>query len=120
MIVYVSGKITGLPDLNKPAFASACRRLKEAGYSPVNPHDICQDIPADAPHHVFMERCLSVLPECDAIVVLPGSLDSAGTKIEHAFCKAHHIPLISIDWLETVRPYKALKILLSRELRRAV
>lgn len=35
--VFVSGPITGPPDLNRPAFDRACALLHRKGYSPINP-----------------------------------------------------------------------------------
>lgn len=39
MRIYVSGPMTGHPDLNRPAFDAAAKRLREEGHFVINPHD---------------------------------------------------------------------------------
>ena len=43
MRIYVSGPITGRPNLNREAFAWAAGALGIAGHSAVNPHDPTSD-----------------------------------------------------------------------------
>ena len=40
MRVYISGKMTGRPDLNRPAFDAAEKRLTAQGHFVINPHRI--------------------------------------------------------------------------------
>ena len=40
MRVYLSGKMTGVPDLNRPAFDAAEKRLSAQGHFVMNPHRI--------------------------------------------------------------------------------
>lgn len=40
MLLYISGPITGIEDDNRPAFAAAEKRLVEAGYRVLNPHNV--------------------------------------------------------------------------------
>ncbi len=40
MRIYLAGPMTGLPDLNRPAFDAAERRLTEQGHFVINPHDL--------------------------------------------------------------------------------
>ena len=40
MRIYLSGPMTGLPDLNRPAFEAAEKRLMTQGHFVINPHRI--------------------------------------------------------------------------------
>lgn len=40
MRIYISGPMTGHPDLNRPAFDAAAKRLRENGHFAINPHDL--------------------------------------------------------------------------------
>lgn len=40
MRVYISGKMTGCPDLNRPAFDAAAKRLREQGHFVINPAEL--------------------------------------------------------------------------------
>lgn len=40
MRIYISGPMTGLPDLNRPAFDAAEKRLTEQGHFVINPHNL--------------------------------------------------------------------------------
>jgi len=111
MTVYISGPITGLPDDNRAAFAEAEKRLRAAGYTPVNPLVICEGL---TDYEACMRRDLAALSTCDAIVTLPRYTHSQGVKREHAKADELGIPLVSIDWLETVTPIEAGEYLRKR------
>lgn len=40
MRIYLSGKMTGCPDHNRPAFEDAAKRLREQGHFVINPADL--------------------------------------------------------------------------------
>lgn len=42
MRVYISGKMTGCPDLNRPAFDAVEKRLAAQGHFVINPHRISE------------------------------------------------------------------------------
>jgi hypothetical protein len=82
MKVYVSGPMTGIADFNFPAFEEACVSLRALGYEVVSPHEVN---PADGIEHPwdwYMRRDIVALMEADAIVTLPGWLDSKGATLE--------------------------------------
>jgi hypothetical protein len=78
---YIAGPMTGLPDLNFPAFHQAAEWLRGMGHEVVNPAEINPD------HHMSWEACMrsdiAALVTCDAIMLLPGWEDSRGAKLEH-------------------------------------
>lgn len=77
--VYISGPMTGLPDLNRDAFAWAEAQVIAAGLTPVNPHTLC-DPSWD------WSRCMradvTALCACDALLLLPGWQNSNGAQLE--------------------------------------
>jgi hypothetical protein len=78
---YIAGPMTGIKDLNFPAFHQAAEWLRGMGHEVVNPAEINPD------HHMSWEACMrsdiAELVTCDAILLLPGWEDSRGAKLEH-------------------------------------
>jgi hypothetical protein len=91
--IYLSGPMSNLPDLNKPAFASEEKRLLQEGWAVANPHNIVKfsDIPptlllpenSQELWQFCMRKDLAALVLCDAIQMLVGWEKSRGAKIEH-------------------------------------
>ncbi|MCK6649815.1 MAG: DUF4406 domain-containing protein [Bacteroidia bacterium] len=104
-LAYISGKITGLKDLNKPKFAAAEKLLKKLGYKTVNPHKLCSDIHPDAAHTTFMKRCLAEVPKCDLVVVLDDWHNSVGAQDEVELAINLKLPVLEIETMEPV-PFK--------------
>lgn len=79
MKLYLSGPMTGLPDLNYPAFNAEAARLRSLGYDVVNPAEL--NAP-DTPYHQCMETDIRALLDCDAIAFLPKWEHSKGACLE--------------------------------------
>lgn len=79
MIIYVAGKMSGLPDYNRPAFMKAEKALKSNGHIVINPayH------PDGLTHEQYMHICLPCIDVCDAIYLLDGWEDSRGAYREY-------------------------------------
>ena len=80
MKIYISGKMTGLPDFNFPAFHAEATRLRALGHEVINPAELNPD--TDATWHECMRRDLAALLTCDALAMLDGWQDSAGAHLE--------------------------------------
>lgn len=79
-VVYIAGKVTGLPQKDVEAkFNNAMRELTDAGYFVINPVQI---VHADAEHKEAMRICLSLLPHADFIYLLHDWQDSKGAQME--------------------------------------
>lgn len=78
--IYISGPITGKPDLNFPLFNAEAARLRALGYEVVSPVELCPD-PA-ATWHDCMKADIKALLDCDSIVMLEGWEDSQGAHLE--------------------------------------
>lgn len=90
--VYLSGKMTGVENWNKPAFDEAEEALYEMGASFVfNPAFDAPKLEEAKDHSFYMRRDINVLtsfhgfppkPVYDVIALLPGWEDSQGACIE--------------------------------------
>lgn len=79
--IYISGPMTGMPDLNFPAFNAEAARLRNLGLRVVNPAEV--QLPAGSPWAAFMRADLiDMLRHCDTVVTLPGWDRSRGARIE--------------------------------------
>lgn len=105
MKVYLSGPMTGLPEFNFPAFHAGAAELRAAGYEVANPaeEDLNDgfnpsiDDPADLDLRAALERDIEAVLACDALVLLPGWMDSPGTAVEVLTARAMGIPVLTLD-----------------------
>lgn len=118
MRVYCSGPMTNIPDLNRPAFDAAEKRLAAQGHFVINPHRISElfgtaeelersframynlprkdgNIQMEYMDHEstlarsVMDADLAAVRSCDAIYLLRGWETSRGAKKELAEALAH-------------------------------
>ena len=87
-LIYIAGPMTGIPDINFPAFNKAARKFRDAGLSVVNPAELARGrmngrdiLPIDEINQIMSEE-LEILQRCDAIYLLRGWEDSKGAKRE--------------------------------------
>lgn len=80
MKIYISGPMTGIEDLNYPAFNKADELLKRQGYDTFNPAKI--NGKDDWDWQDYMKPCIKAIPDCTHILLLAGWEDSRGAKIE--------------------------------------
>ena len=78
--IYVSGPMTGMLELNFPAFNAAAQRLRALGFEVVNPAELNPD-PA-AKWVDCMRQDIKALCDCQAVATLPGWERSKGASLE--------------------------------------
>lgn len=79
--VYIAGPMSGLPDLNYPAFRSAALVLRSHGYFVENPAE--NEAPEPAPTWAdWMRLGLTQMLTCSHVLLLPGWQKSKGAIIE--------------------------------------
>ena len=100
MKVYISGPMTDLPQFNYPAFDDAAARLRRAGYQVVNPADIGRGLGDGLEWSQYMRPCLAAVLECDALVLLPGWIDSRGARLEQDVALAIGLQVCTIEALQ--------------------
>lgn len=78
--IYISGPMTGLPDLNFPAFHAAASLLRAQGHEVRNPAEVGEE--PGKTWEDYMRKDLRLLCDCDAIYMLPGYKNSRGACLE--------------------------------------
>lgn len=68
MKIYIAGRMTGIPNYNRPAFYEMAGKLISKGYSPVH----TADMPLGLKYETYMEESFKRLKECEAVLLLDG------------------------------------------------
>jgi hypothetical protein len=111
--LYISGPITGLPDLNKPLFVAASAALRSIGHQVLNPHDVCTILDkhqCQRPCHPSEELLpwaeylradlIAMLQLADGLAMLPDWESSRGACLERHVAEALGMEVRDwTDWL---------------------
>ena len=97
MKLYLAGPMTGIEDLNFPAFTAGAAALRAAGYEVVNPAELNPD--HTMPWAECMRRDIAALVTCDGIALLPGWEQSRGATLEHHIASRLEMSVRSVDEL---------------------
>lgn len=82
MRVYICLPITGREEEAKEQAEYMENVLTPFGYEPVNPFEVCRDIPAGSMHEVYMSKCLNALHTCDGYILHTDWRSSRGCREE--------------------------------------
>jgi hypothetical protein len=77
--IYLSGPMSGLPELNFPAFAAMTANLRTGGHAVTNPAELNPD---GGLWNDCMRRDIAALMDCDTVATLPGWEHSKGARLE--------------------------------------
>ena len=100
--LYLSGPITGLADLNKPAFAAAAVQLRGMGFAVIDPHEIGEPAEHLLPWADYLKAdIIAMLTGAEALALLPGWENSRGARLEVHIAEAlgWEVELLS-HWLD--------------------
>ena len=87
MKLYISGPMTGYPDLNRPKFEAMFKRLRDMGHEPVTPFDLNRDT---ADYRTALANDLDyICSEAEGVVMLCGFQSSPGAHAENATGAGH-------------------------------
>lgn len=81
MKLYLAGPMTGIKDLNFPAFHAEAARLRALGHTVINPAEINPDVGAD--WVACMRADIAELVTCDSVAMLEGWTASRGARLEY-------------------------------------
>ena len=95
MRIYIAGPMTGLPDLNFPAFHAAAVRLRGLGHTVINPAEINSN--PDADWADCMRKDIAELVTCDAVALLLGWSNSRGATLERHIASALGMPCVPAE-----------------------
>ena len=84
--VYLAGPMTGLPELNFPAFTQEAERLRDEGLQVLNPAD--HGIVDGADWADYLRHDITGLASCERIHLLRGWTKSKGACLEMTIAKA--------------------------------
>ena len=91
-LVYLSGPMTGLADLNFPAFHAMAARLRSAGHAVINPAEL--DHPTTE-WRDCLRRDIVALMACDSVATLPGWEHSKGSRLEVLIADRLGMPVVN-------------------------
>lgn len=97
--VYLSGPMSGLPDLNYPTFHAAAHALRLLGYSVINPAEFkttTEGMTEAEAWRAYMQVDIKALVDCDAIVMLPGWPESRGATLERSIAQGLQMPVMTL------------------------
>ena len=96
-ILYLSGPMTGIKDLNVPLFNKITRKLRKKGYKVVNPPELDR-LERTRTWESSLRRDLKFVVTCDEIATLPNWKKSRGANLEVYVGKALSMPIHSYKY----------------------
>lgn len=97
MRIYLAGPMTGITQLNFPRFNAEAARLRELGFTVINPAEINAD--TSKCWRDCMRADIRELVTCDAIALLPGWERSRGAALEHHIMTMLGLAVFTVDEL---------------------
>lgn len=98
MTVYLAGPMTGLPELNYPAFNALADKLRKAGIEVSNPAENRWDPRNGIPTWAdWMKLAIAQLLTCDEVLLLPGWESSRGAQLERHIAEALGLMINEVD-----------------------
>lgn len=96
MVFYLSGRMTGVPEYNFPAFHAAAAVLRERGFDVLNPAETAGGS-AGLSYAQYMNIDVAYVQAADAVVVLPGWRGSKGALLEVHLAHSLGKPVFEFD-----------------------
>ena len=90
-VVYIAGKMRGLPDYGRANFDEAARQLSELGYIVLNP----AMLPVGMADTAYMPICLAMVDAADCVYMIDGWQESEGARIEYHYAVCQHKRILS-------------------------
>lgn len=104
MTLYVCGPMTGLPELNFPAFFEAERTLLDAGYTVLNPAARAGQTKGQT-WEWYLRRGIQDVTHSSGIALLPNWQQSRGARLEVIVADTLSIPKSTVGgWLSLLQP----------------
>lgn len=107
-LAYISGPISGMPNLNRHKFKAAQELLEEQGFIARNPHNFPNN--HDGSWESYMKVCIPILTYCNSVYVLEGWENSRGALREVYDAEMLGIPVYSIETLAPIKMSFWLKL----------
>ena len=91
--VYISSKMTGLPEFNFPAFDKKAEELEHCGFTVLNPADIGRKYGTDKSTAFYRRKNLEMLLQADILYVFGDVSGSRGVEFELIVAKGLGLPV---------------------------
>ena len=91
--VYISSKMTGLPDFNFPAFDKKAEELRSMGFNVLNPAEIGRKYGTTKPIKFYRRKNLEMLLQADILFVFGDIAGSRGVEFEIIVAKGLGLPV---------------------------
>lgn len=91
--IYLSGPMSGLPELNRPRFNREARRLRRAGHKVINPPELDRLEPKRTWEGNLRRDLRILVDQCDRVATLPNWKRSRGATLEVYVARALFIPV---------------------------
>lgn len=98
MKLYLSGPMTGRPQLNYPAFFEEATRLRTLGYTVMNPAELGLNM--DVPWSECMRSAVRLLLDCQGVAMLPAWQGSRGARLERRLAEELHMLVLDAHSIE--------------------
>lgn len=89
--IYLSGKMSGMPEMNYPAFNAEAARLRALGFHVENPAENSEQ----SSWEDYMKAAIIQMLSCEVVVMLPGWSESRGALIERELALRVGLKVIS-------------------------
>jgi len=90
---YLSGAMSGYPELNFPLFHAVARAFRRQGVAILNPAELA---PADTTWEDAMACDLAALRQACGVILLPGWEFSSGARLERSWARALGLPCLPL------------------------
>src|SRR6266705_605952 len=104
--IYISGPMTGMPNLNFLAFHAEAARLRAMCHEVVNPAE--GPLPAGLPWADYMRFDIAALLTCTMVAVLPGWGKSKGARLECSIALELGMTVQAADSVQLAAPAAAV------------
>jgi hypothetical protein len=105
--IYIAGPMTGIENLNFPAFHAAADRFRQAGWEVANPAENFGGR-TDLPRESYLRADVVLLAHCDAIAMLPGWRHSRGALLEWAIARELRMDVYDAETMDLLAPESVL------------
>lgn len=97
MRIYISGPMSGMENLNRPAFGAAEEKILSMGHEPLNPFKIPENY-NENDYRICMKNDIKELLKCDAIYLLRGWYLSRGANCEFEVARTIGLKVLMQDF----------------------
>lgn len=93
MRVYISSKMTGLPNYGIDGFDAVKKKLEGLGFIVISPADTAKKYGTNMPRNFYMRKCVEDILKADAVILFGDWKNSKGAVFEITLANELDIPV---------------------------